>query len=1131
MGAAAVPRVREVAVPRLRTLALPLPGPLSYVWAIVPTRVKDGRGLPHTLEHLVFCGSRNAPHRGLLDLLAVRALSNGTNAYTTEDHTAYTLTAAGGRNLLKVLPTFLDHVLNPVLSDSHFAAEVLHVDGQGALRGVVHAEMAGRENTQADLLDRTAREAVFGGSTYAFECGGLTPEIEKLTNDQVKAYHAQWYDPDRLTLLLAGDVPEDAEIRAALQGVVGTDATGMNTNGSAPLPAIQHIPDLPAPPFSTGAPSVLRTVDFPSPDADTGSLSYTFLLPEGTSPEDLDALDVLGRWLCEDPSSILGSWTSLRRPRCEQVDWEVMEYPAVGRAAFRIAFWGVPFRGDGAEVGSGSDAGSDAEGSGSEGSWEDVEEGSEGGSGSEAEDGAGSEADEGSDMSVDSGSGASDDGSSSDGSGADSASDAGSASSTSSEPDLFAPSAFSSLLHASLAPLFAPDSPLTHAAVLPTLERHRRRLAEDLEDDPAETLAELAIPGILLGEGAGKLEGRVAALAAADALLAKGEKDSGYWKSVLQKLVWDLPCAEVSCRPSPTLAREEQAKTERERQARCDSLGPQGLEEMSRKAAEAKRAQETDVPPEVVAGMPPVPSTKGLPSIPAARRVVGLPPGLPFSAAVVVEADTAFSGIRLFLPTDRLGKGSRLLLPSLSELLFTTPMSDGPGGPRTWEEVSKRTLELFTSHFAGLGMSATGLSAGWLPHLFQIGCTFPHALVSESASWLAACLFGAVWDGERVEAVARNLESRCSESEREASDVAQAVLRSLACGDGEKGPGSANEVAVSTFLQKPFLKELVKRVRADAGSVAAAFDALRKELVAGTGGFLVVTAPDAAAGDRALQGFLNIWKQHVPSTSKANGKPDVAAPPSDFFPIPSALFDLSDLAKSLPTAMLVPLQGIATSYVISAVPCGLRPGDDDYLAVRLLSSLLSRTDGVLYSRIRGGGFAYGAEVSLSSHSGLLRFDAWECTDVRKALYGLWDVLGSIEAALTETEIEAARASLAFGMVEGRGTTGGAVWSAITGAVKGFKTLDEELDYESKLFALGRDDLLKVYNRYFRQFLDAKGRVLVAVVPRGSAKGIASECSSSPSADERKQFPNVGNGCAVEFGTVGLEQLRRKDVNI
>ena len=66
----------------MRIVFVKVPGPLVSASIIVPTLSDNNKGLPHTLEHLVFCGSKSFPFRGYLDNLASRCLSTGTNAYT-----------------------------------------------------------------------------------------------------------------------------------------------------------------------------------------------------------------------------------------------------------------------------------------------------------------------------------------------------------------------------------------------------------------------------------------------------------------------------------------------------------------------------------------------------------------------------------------------------------------------------------------------------------------------------------------------------------------------------------------------------------------------------------------------------------------------------------------------------------------------------------------------------------------------------------------------------------------------------------------------------------------------------------------------------------------------------------------
>lgn len=159
----------------------------------------DTLGLPHTLEHLVFCGSKRHPKRGYLDFLATRNLSQGTNAYTAEDHTSYQITTAGPQAMINVIPSFLDHVLHPTLHESVFTTEIYHLDGHGKHQGVVYNEMKARENSEADLMDLALRRMLFlGSTTYSAEAGGKTKDIKTLQNSECMEFHRQFYTPDQV---------------------------------------------------------------------------------------------------------------------------------------------------------------------------------------------------------------------------------------------------------------------------------------------------------------------------------------------------------------------------------------------------------------------------------------------------------------------------------------------------------------------------------------------------------------------------------------------------------------------------------------------------------------------------------------------------------------------------------------------------------------------------------------------------------------------------------------------------------------------------------------------------------------------------------------------------------------------
>jgi Zn-dependent M16 (insulinase) family peptidase len=103
--------------------------PITNAYFTVATEIFDDTGRPHTLEHLVFLGSKNYPYKGVLDNLANRAGGDGTNAWTADDRefeavedahalrdltihlilpdTAYTISTAGSEGFLNMLPSEL----------------------------------------------------------------------------------------------------------------------------------------------------------------------------------------------------------------------------------------------------------------------------------------------------------------------------------------------------------------------------------------------------------------------------------------------------------------------------------------------------------------------------------------------------------------------------------------------------------------------------------------------------------------------------------------------------------------------------------------------------------------------------------------------------------------------------------------------------------------------------------------------------------------------------------------------------------------------------------------------------------------------------------------------------------------
>jgi len=183
-------------------------GPVVNGYFCLATEAFDDDGLPHTLEHLIFLGSELYPYKGVLDLLANRCLSSGTNAWTDTDHTCYTMTTAGSQGFLNLLPIYLDHVLYPTLTPSGYITEVHHITGEGEDAGVVYCEMQGRENSGESRTHLEMLRAMYPGHCgYKSETGGIMKNLRESTSHQkVVNYHKEFYRPENLGVVITGQV-------------------------------------------------------------------------------------------------------------------------------------------------------------------------------------------------------------------------------------------------------------------------------------------------------------------------------------------------------------------------------------------------------------------------------------------------------------------------------------------------------------------------------------------------------------------------------------------------------------------------------------------------------------------------------------------------------------------------------------------------------------------------------------------------------------------------------------------------------------------------------------------------------------------------------------------------------------
>ncbi|KAG6829386.1 hypothetical protein H0H92_004654 [Tricholoma furcatifolium] len=312
--------------------------PIVNGYFVVPTEIFNDSGCPHTLEHLVFMGSENYPFKGVLDNLANRGFSNGTNAWTDTDHTAYTISTAGEQGFLQLLPIYVDHILYPTITKAGFVTEVHHIDAKGQDSGVVYSEMQGRENTSADLMALHSQRLVNSPeSAYRSETGGLMEALRVLTPEQsmailsliceslqvallpVREYHRTYYVPHNLSLIVAGKLSSGTlSLLDVVQKQIETSivAHGQDKGPRPPgwkRPFVETPSVVRAPILET----VTKTVEFPEKDESMGELLFSFLGPAPDAFLERKAVEILGTYMTSSSVAPLNKeYIEIEHPLC-----------------------------------------------------------------------------------------------------------------------------------------------------------------------------------------------------------------------------------------------------------------------------------------------------------------------------------------------------------------------------------------------------------------------------------------------------------------------------------------------------------------------------------------------------------------------------------------------------------------------------------------------------------------------------------------------------------------------------------------------------------------------------------------------------------------------------------------------
>lgn len=177
---------------------------LSYqTWFNVGSRNEEkGRtGLAHLFEHMMFKGTTNYKD-GEFDKILEGAGSEGTNAFTNRDYTAYVQELPSDK-LETIVRMESDRMVNLIVDEKAFKTETEVVQNERRFR---------YENNPDGLIYQELFAQAFTVHPYHWPVIGYQEDLEAMTAEDARKFYKTFYSPNHATIVIAGDVKPDSAL-------------------------------------------------------------------------------------------------------------------------------------------------------------------------------------------------------------------------------------------------------------------------------------------------------------------------------------------------------------------------------------------------------------------------------------------------------------------------------------------------------------------------------------------------------------------------------------------------------------------------------------------------------------------------------------------------------------------------------------------------------------------------------------------------------------------------------------------------------------------------------------------------------------------------------------------------------
>jgi zinc protease len=238
------------------------------LWVKVGSAVESDaiNGMAHFLEHMIFKGSERLTSGEFERQIEERGAV--TNAATSQDYTHYYVTTAP-KDFAELAPLQIDIVTNASIPDEAFERERL----------VVLEEIRRSDDNPRRRTFQRAMETAFDQLPYRRSVLGPETVISQLKPQQMRDFHAMWYQPQSMTAAVVGNLPVEELIEIVAAGFTKKDGI---------TPPEQHLEITQELPFT----EIVRR-EYVDESLTQARLAMVFRVPGLTKLNQTYALDVL----------------------------------------------------------------------------------------------------------------------------------------------------------------------------------------------------------------------------------------------------------------------------------------------------------------------------------------------------------------------------------------------------------------------------------------------------------------------------------------------------------------------------------------------------------------------------------------------------------------------------------------------------------------------------------------------------------------------------------------------------------------------------------------------------------------------------------------------------------------------